>query len=98
MMDYKIHAENDSMYNTPPCWSIYICGLVFEKLLKQGWWERSCGWQGNWQGSSKLYLPSSINQTLLLKTGVLSFSLMHLPHPFFVRRSGGPAEAQPGEG
>ena len=36
MLDYKIHAENDSMYNTPPCWSMYICGLVFEKLLKQG--------------------------------------------------------------
>lgn len=36
MLDYKIHAENDSMYNTPPCWAIYMCGLVFEKLLKQG--------------------------------------------------------------
>lgn len=36
MLDYKIHAENDSMYNTPPCWSLYICGLVFDKLLKQG--------------------------------------------------------------
>lgn len=36
MLDYKIHAENDSMYNTPPCWSIYVCGLVFEKLLKLG--------------------------------------------------------------
>ncbi|KXZ53964.1 hypothetical protein GPECTOR_6g883 [Gonium pectorale] len=36
MLDYKIHVENDSMYNTPPCWSIYICGLVFEKLLKAG--------------------------------------------------------------
>lgn len=36
MFDYKIHADNDSMYNTPPCWSIYICGLVFEHLLKKG--------------------------------------------------------------
>jgi len=36
MLDYKIHSENDSMYNTPPCWAIYICGLVFEKLIKQG--------------------------------------------------------------
>ncbi|KAG2496816.1 hypothetical protein HYH03_005222 [Edaphochlamys debaryana] len=36
MLDYKIHVDNDSMYNTPPCWSIYICGLVFEKLLKAG--------------------------------------------------------------
>ena len=36
MLDYKIHVENESMYNTPPCWSIYICGLVFAKLLKEG--------------------------------------------------------------
>lgn len=36
MMQYKIHAENGSMYNTPNCWSIYICGLVFKWLLKNG--------------------------------------------------------------
>lgn len=36
MLDYKIHADNDSLYNTPPCWSIYICGLVFERLLRIG--------------------------------------------------------------
>lgn len=30
MFDYKIHADNDSMYNTPPCYSIYIAGLVFK--------------------------------------------------------------------
>ncbi len=23
MLDYKIHADNDSLYNTPPCYSIY---------------------------------------------------------------------------
>lgn len=32
MMDYKIHAENGSMYNTPPCYTIYICKLVLEWL------------------------------------------------------------------
>jgi phosphoserine aminotransferase len=36
MLDYKTHSENDSMYNTPPCFSIYVCGLVFEQLLAQG--------------------------------------------------------------
>ncbi len=30
MFNYKVMAENDSMYNTPPCWSIYICKLVLE--------------------------------------------------------------------
>lgn len=36
MMQYKVHAENGSMYNTPNCWAIYICGLVFKWLLKNG--------------------------------------------------------------
>ncbi|MBA0791081.1 hypothetical protein Gohar_015680, partial [Gossypium harknessii] len=36
MLDYKIHADNNSLYNTPPCYGIYMCGLVFEDLLKQG--------------------------------------------------------------
>jgi phosphoserine aminotransferase len=36
MLDYKIHDENNSLYNTPPCYGIYMCGLVFEDLLEQG--------------------------------------------------------------
>ncbi|KAJ9703891.1 hypothetical protein PVL29_005254 [Vitis rotundifolia] len=36
MFDYKIHVENNSLYNTPPCYGIYMCGLVFEDLLAQG--------------------------------------------------------------
>lgn len=36
MLDYKIHAESGSLYNTPPCFAIYMCGLVFEDLLAQG--------------------------------------------------------------
>ena len=36
MMKYKIHADNDSLYNTPPCYGIYICGKVFKWLLKNG--------------------------------------------------------------
>lgn len=30
MLDYKIAADNDSMYNTPPCYAIYMCKLVLE--------------------------------------------------------------------
>jgi phosphoserine aminotransferase len=30
MYDYKLMADNDSMYNTPPCYPIYICKLVLE--------------------------------------------------------------------
>jgi hypothetical protein len=36
MLDYATQAENDSMYNTPPCWTIYICGLVFARMLEKG--------------------------------------------------------------
>ncbi len=36
MLDYKIHADNGSMYNTPPTYSIYISKLVFEWVKAQG--------------------------------------------------------------
>ena len=36
MFDYQTMAGKDSMYNTPPCWCIYIAKLVFEHLLKTG--------------------------------------------------------------
>ena len=36
MMSYKTMIENDSMYNTPPCWNIYVLGLVLDWLEKQG--------------------------------------------------------------
>lgn len=36
MFNYQIHADNDSMYNTPPTFAIYLAGLVFEWLLEIG--------------------------------------------------------------
>ncbi len=36
MLKWKIHADNDSLYNTPPCYGIYICGKVFKWLKKMG--------------------------------------------------------------
>lgn len=35
-LDYSIHADKSSMYNTPPCWQIYFAGEVFKHLLKMG--------------------------------------------------------------
>lgn len=35
-LDYKIHADNGSMYNTPPCFCIYIAGEVFKKIKREG--------------------------------------------------------------
>jgi phosphoserine aminotransferase len=36
MLDYKLAADNDSMYNTPPCWPIYVAKLVYEWILGLG--------------------------------------------------------------
>ncbi len=36
MLDWKVQADNDSMYNTPPCYSIYAAGLVFKWILSLG--------------------------------------------------------------
>jgi phosphoserine aminotransferase len=53
MFDYKTHADNDSMYNTPPTYSWYLSGLVFEWLKGKG------GLQGmaeiNQKKAEKLY-------------------------------------------
>ncbi len=36
MFDYKVHADNDSMYNTPATYGIYMAGLVFKWLKSKG--------------------------------------------------------------
>ena len=36
MLQYKIHADAKSLYNTPPAYGIYICGKVFKHLKKLG--------------------------------------------------------------
>ncbi len=36
MLQWKTMADNGSLYNTPPCWAIYISGLVFQWLKDQG--------------------------------------------------------------
>jgi len=36
MFDYQIHADNGSMFNTPPTYSIYICKMVYEWIKELG--------------------------------------------------------------
>ncbi len=36
MLRYKTHADAGSLYNTPPAYNIYVCGLVFKWLKKNG--------------------------------------------------------------
>jgi phosphoserine aminotransferase len=35
-LDYKIHVNNESMYNTPPTFGIYMAGEVFKNIIRQG--------------------------------------------------------------
>ena len=40
MLQFKTHADNDSLYNTPPAYNIYICGKVFKWLKNMGGLEK----------------------------------------------------------
>lgn len=44
MMDWELALKNDSMYNTPPCYAIYMCGLYFDYLKQKGGiqWTSEC--------------------------------------------------------
>lgn len=53
MFDYQIHADNDSMYNTPPTYSWYIAGLVFDWLKGKGGLQAMA--EINKRKSGKLY-------------------------------------------
>ena len=53
MFDYKIHADNDSMYNTPATYSWYIAGLVFDWIKRKGGLDKIA--EINDRKASKLY-------------------------------------------
>lgn len=53
MFDYKIHADNGSMYNTPATYSWYLAGLVFKWLKQQGGLQKMG--EINARKASKLY-------------------------------------------
>lgn len=36
MCSYKTMSDNGSVYNTPPCFNIYMCGLFFRHMIKEG--------------------------------------------------------------
>lgn len=40
MLDWKVQADNGSMYNTPPCYCIYVAKLVYEWILQLGGLEK----------------------------------------------------------
>ncbi len=77
MLKWKTQADNDSLYNTPNCWAIYICGLVFKWLLKNGGLEAMK--KRNEEKAAVLY--DFLDQSKLFKGTVepASRSLMNVP-------------------
>jgi len=77
MLKYKTHADNDSLYNTPPAYGIYICGLVFKWLKKLGGLEKMK--ENNEQKAKILY--DFLDSSKLFKGTVekSSRSLMNIP-------------------
>ena len=55
MMKYKTHADANSLYNTPNCYCIYICGKVFKWLKKQGGLEKKAKILYDYLDESKLF-------------------------------------------
>lgn len=77
MLDYAIHAKERSLYNTPPCYAIYICKLVFEWLKDLG---GVAGMQALNEEKAALLYDYIDNSNLFKGTVVPKYrSLMNIP-------------------
>jgi phosphoserine aminotransferase len=82
--DYAVVAANDSMFNTPPTWAIYVAGLVFRWIEQQGGlpaMERA-----NRAKSAALY--AFIDASALYENRVDPAARSWMNVPFFLRRPG----------
>jgi len=77
MLNYATHADNGSMFNTPPCYAIYVAGLVFKWLKERGGLEAMK--QINEQKAKLLY--DFLDTSALFKGTVVpeARSLMNIP-------------------
>ncbi|MBP1533189.1 MAG: 3-phosphoserine/phosphohydroxythreonine transaminase, partial [Ruminococcus sp.] len=77
MMNWKLQADNDSLYNTPPCYGIYICGKVFKWIKKMGGLE---GMKAHNEKKAKI-LYDFLDSSKLFKGTVVpeDRSLMNVP-------------------
>lgn len=69
MLKYKVHAEAGSLFNTPPCYGIYICGKVFKMLADKGGLEemkkineKKAALLYDFLDSSKLFVPKIVKK------------------------------------
>lgn len=69
MLNLTTMAENDSMYNTPPCWSIYMCKLMLEWIQNLGGLEamkahneKKCSILYDYLDSSKMFIAPAAKE------------------------------------
>jgi phosphoserine aminotransferase len=77
MLDWKIAADNDSMYNTPPTYALYLAGLVFAWLKEQGGLEEME--RINRQKAETLYAAIDTSDFYANPVELVSRSLMNVP-------------------
>jgi phosphoserine aminotransferase len=77
MMDWKIAADNDSMYNTPPTFALYLAGLVFQWLQDLG--GLAAMGEINRRKAEKLYAEIDANDFYANPVELESRSLMNVP-------------------
>ncbi|MBR2303858.1 MAG: 3-phosphoserine/phosphohydroxythreonine transaminase, partial [Ruminococcus sp.] len=77
MMNWKLQADNASLYNTPPCYGIYVCGKVFKWIKKMGGLE---GMKAHNEKKAKI-LYDFLDSSKLFKGTVVpeDRSLMNVP-------------------
>jgi phosphoserine aminotransferase len=77
MFDYKVMADNDSMYNTPPSYGWYLAGLVFAWLKEQGGVKAMA--EINQRKAKKLYEFIDTNDFYANPVAINNRSLMNVP-------------------
>ena len=77
VFNYKTHADNDSMYNTPPTYSWYMAGLVFEWIKQQG--GLSIMAKTNQRKAEKLYKAIDDSPFYANPVAITSRSWMNVP-------------------
>lgn len=77
MLSYKTHADNDSMYNTPPTYSWYLAGLVFAWLKENGGLTKMA--EINARKATKLYAAIDGSDFYANPVAINSRSWMNIP-------------------
>jgi phosphoserine aminotransferase len=77
MLNWQVAADNDSMYNTPPTYALYLAGLVFDWLQSQG--GLSAMEQLNRRKAEKLYAAIDGSDFYANPVELASRSLMNIP-------------------